>query len=164
MSEKGTEKINRNSTNNRVMLRRSFFKLYHALNTMEFRSNSDLHGDMTYRDIMYLSIIMFTDDCTVTKLVDLLKITKPAVTVKVNSLVERGLVIKQKSPDDSRVNILTASPATYAIYGKEDRRINLALEMMLNDYTLDDIEKFSEMINALAHNLTHTTLDERDEE
>jgi len=155
---------NRVIESKRVMLRRSFFTLYHSINTMEFRTNSDVHGDMTYRDIMYLSIIMFTDDCTVTKLVKLLKISKPAVTVKINSLVERGLVIKQKSPDDSRVNIITVSPATYAIYGQEDRRINLALEMLLKEYSIDDIEKFAEMVNALAHNLTHTELDRNDDD
>ena len=147
---------------NRVMLRRNFFKMYHSISTMEFRSNSNIQGDMSYRDIMYLNIIMFMDECTVTKLVELLNITKPAVTVKINSLVERGYVIKEKHPTDSRINILTASPSTYTLYSREDRRINMALESMLKEYSPEDIEKFSEMLGMLAENLVNTELDRTD--
>ena len=75
-------------------LRRSFFNMYHAISWMEFQTNVRHSGDMSYRDIMYINLIMFMDNCTVSKLADMLNISKPAVTVRVNQLIEKGIVIK----------------------------------------------------------------------
>ncbi len=134
-------------------LRHSFFDLYHSISTMEFRMNSKTQGDVSYRDIMYLNMIMFMDECTVSKLADLMGITKPAVTVKINHLIEQGLVLKQKSKTDERVNMLMVAPKVYTMYSDEDRQINRALAKLCEDYPPDEVNKFSEMLESLAKNL-----------
>lgn len=134
-------------------LRRSFFDMYHAISWMEFQTNVNHSGDMSYRDIMYINLIMFMDNCTVSKLAKMLNISKPAVTVRVNQLIEKGIVIKKKSKTDERVNILMISPEVYTMYGDEDRRINHSLAKLCEDYSPEDIAKFSEMLSSLSKNL-----------
>lgn len=134
-------------------LRRSFFDMYHAISWMEFQTNVNHSGDMSYRDIMYINLIMFMDNCTVSKLAKMLNISKPAVTVRVNQLIEKGIVIKKKSKTDERVNILMISPEIYTMYGDEDRRINHSLAKLCEDYSPEDIAKFSEMLSSLSKNL-----------
>ncbi len=134
-------------------LRRSFFNMYHAISWMEFQTNVRHSGDMSYRDIMYINLIMFMDNCTVSKLADMLNISKPAVTVRVNQLIEKGIVIKQKSKLDERVNILMISPKVYTTYGDEDRRINHALAKLCEEYPPEDVDRFAEMLNSLSENL-----------
>jgi len=136
-----------------MKLRRSFFNLYHAISTMEYRTNNLNSGDFSYRDIMYLNLIMFMDECTVTKLASLLSITKPAVTVKINQLIDKGLVIKVKSRTDERINILMASPMVYTLFSNEDRSINRAINKLTETYTGEEVEKFSIMLNNLSNYL-----------
>ena len=131
-------------------LRDSFFHLYHSLNAMEFQTNSKKSGDLTYRDLMYINLIMFMDDCTVTKLAEVMNISKPAVTMRVNRLIEQGIVIKQKSREDERVNILMLSPETYTRFGENDKRINHALRKMYEEYPPEDIKMFAGMLDRLA--------------
>ena len=83
----------------------------------------------------------------------MLNISKPAVTVRVNQLIEKGIVIKQKSKLDERVNILMISPKVYTTYGDEDRRINHALAKLCEEYPPEDVDRFAEMLNSLSENL-----------
>lgn len=131
-------------------LRESFFHLYHGINAMEFQTNSQKSGDLSYRDLMYINLIMFMDDCTVTKLAEVMNISKPAVTMRVNRLIEQGLVIKQKSREDERVNILMLSPATYTRFGENDKRINHALLKICEEYPPEDVKLFANMMDRLA--------------
>ena len=141
-----------------VDLRRSFFDMYHAISWMEFQTNVRHSGDMNYRDVMYINLIMFMDNCTVSKLAEMLNISKPAVTVRVNQLIEKGIVIKQKSKVDERVNILMISPKMYTLYGDEDRRINHSLTKLCEEYSPEDVAKFSEMLASLSKNLVDPDL------
>lgn len=131
-------------------LRESFFHLYHGLNALEFQTNSKKSGDLTYRDLMYINLIMFMDDCTVTKLAEIMNISKPAVTMRVNRLIEQGIIIKQKSREDERVNILMLSPATYARFGENDKRINHALAKICEEFPPEDVKVFAKMMDRLA--------------
>lgn len=131
-------------------LRESFFHLYHGINAMEFQTNSQKSGDLSYRDLMYINLIMFMDDCTVTKLAEVMNISKPAVSMRVNRLIEQGLVIKQKSREDERVNILMLSPATYTRFGENDKRINHALLKICEEYPPEDVKLFANMMDRLA--------------
>ncbi len=139
-------------------LRRSFFDMYHAISWMEYQTNVRHSGDMSYRDIMYINLIMFMDNCTVSKLAEMLNISKPAVTVRVNKLIEAGIVIKQKSKVDERVNILMISPKVYTMYADEDKRINHSLIKLCEDYSPEDVNKFTEMLASLSKNLVDPDL------
>lgn len=132
--------------------KRTVRRLYFALSQMELglASGSD---NVSYRDVLYLDLIVSTPDCTVSKIADMLRVSRPAVTTRVNSLVEQGLVVKTKSPDDERVNILTVSDSTNEVYAEEGRVIDRAMSRLVRRYPPESMDMFCEMLDSLCDDL-----------
>ena len=118
--------------------------------------NSKRCGGTSYRDIMLINIIMFMNDCTVSKIADLLNVSKSAITVRVNKLTEQGMILKQKNVNDGRSSILTAAPKVYTLYRDEDKSINYALTKICESYSLEEIKLFSTMLDDLSVHLLET--------
>ena len=107
-------------------------------------------GGLTYNSLLYLNVIAYTPDCTISKLAEIVRITKPAVTIKVNELVRRGCVIKEQSATDRRVFYLHLSPSQEMVYGMYDRLGADTEQMLLTRYCADDLELFSKMLRDVA--------------
>ncbi|MEG1646538.1 MAG: MarR family transcriptional regulator [Clostridia bacterium] len=58
---------------------------------------------LTYNSKLYLDIINFVPNCTVTTLSNILGVAKSSVTIKINELVDAGYIIKIPSNSDKRV-------------------------------------------------------------
>lgn len=86
-----------------MTFRESFDRMYRSISVMDVRnSESGRIPQLNYRDMLYLYIIALTEDCTVSKTAELLGVSLPAVTKRINSLEERGLVTKTKQEGDGR--------------------------------------------------------------
>lgn len=73
-------------------------------------TSSKRNGNLTFNDILYLNMIRYIPDCTASKIADAAHVAKSSVTVKINSLCDRGLVVRKRSEDDGRVWYLGLSP------------------------------------------------------
>jgi DNA-binding MarR family transcriptional regulator len=112
--------------------------------------NGGDYGGITYNSMLYLNVIAYTPDCTVTKLAKLVRITKPAVTIKVGELESRGFVTKERSARDKRVFYLRLSPAMRETYGSYDK-LGAATELMLRRrYSEQEISLFARMLRDAA--------------
>ena len=131
-------------------LRDSFLHLHREIAAMELRTGSRRDDGLSYRDLTFVNLIISMEGCTVIKLADIMGISKPAVTMRVNRLMELGLVAKERSAEDERVNILTPTPEARARYGEIDRRVDSALSKLDGEYTPEDVERMSEMMDRLA--------------
>lgn len=91
-----------------MTIRTSFDRIYRAMTVME-QCVDERQGtmDLTYKEMMYLYLIDLTEDCTVSKLADMINVSLPAVTKRINSLEERGLVQRTRSEGDGRVKTVT---------------------------------------------------------
>ena len=74
-----------------------------AIYELEMMNGTDYYHGLSYNSLLYLNIIDQMEACTVSKIAEILHITKSAVTVKVNELVKQGLVVKEQSTEDKRV-------------------------------------------------------------
>ena len=108
-------------------------------------------GGLTYNSLLYLNVIAYTPECTISKLAEIVRITKPAVTIKVNELVKRGCVVKERSAIDKRVYYLHLSPSMEELYGMFDRLGASTEKMLLSCYTVEDLELFSKMLRDIAN-------------
>lgn len=91
-------------------LRDSLNRLYYNMTIYDVRYvNRSITGNLSYNSIMYLDIIAYQDNCTVSSIAETLGISKPAVTKKVNELIRLGHVVKTQSGKDKRVYYLRAS-------------------------------------------------------
>lgn len=65
---------------------------------------------LTYNSLLYLELIFsMKGKCTASRIANLLQVSKPAITLKINALIRQGLVLKVPDPDDRRQNILTVN-------------------------------------------------------
>lgn len=87
---------------------------------------------------------------TASKIAEMLCVSKPAVTLKINELIRQGLVVKTPDPKDRRQNLLSINEEAvpnYKIYKKQD---SLAVKKIAEMFSEEDIEKFCQMLNVLS--------------
>ena len=81
-----------------------------ALCNLRLMNEKFVDEHITYNSLLYLELIFtMKGECTVSRIADLLNISRPGVTLKVNELIKQGLVTKTPDPDDRRKNYLTVN-------------------------------------------------------
>ena len=86
-------------------LRKSLDKFYYstALCDLRLMNKQFVDENITYNSLLYLELIFtMNGKCTASQIADLLHISKPAVTLKINELIRKGLVTKEPDPKDRR--------------------------------------------------------------
>ena len=95
---------------------------YHmALYELQVMNGNDYYNGLSYNSLLYINVMEQMEECTVSKMADVLKITKSAVTLKINELVKQGVVVKKQSEKDKRVYFLELSPHLEQIVGVYDQ-------------------------------------------
>ena len=125
---------------------------YYRSSISELRTmhGGDYSPGLSYHSMLYLNIIAGTENCTVSKLADILQITRSAVTIKVSGLVKRGYVEKQQSGEDGRVWLIRLTPRLADIYAMFDR-ISAKTEGALREKHPDsDMALFGQMLREVA--------------
>ncbi|MDR1588997.1 MAG: MarR family transcriptional regulator [Oscillospiraceae bacterium] len=128
----------------------NYFYYRSSVSELRMMHRRDHTFGVSYHSLLFLNIIAHTEDCTVSKLADILNITKPAVTIKVNELTRRGFVQKKRSATDGRVFFLTLSPDMAATYDMFNRLSDDTEAMLRGEYTRDEVRLFSEMLGRIA--------------
>lgn len=127
------------------------FYYSNALCDLQLMNRQFSHPTITYNSLLYLEIIYsMQGTCTPSKLADLLCVSRPGVTKKLNELLEQGLIIKTPDPTDGRKFYLSVNEEQapqYRIYRQQD---DLAIKTISERYSAQDIEKFSEMLQILT--------------
>ncbi|MEG0830176.1 MAG: MarR family transcriptional regulator [Anaerovoracaceae bacterium] len=122
-----------------------------ALSDLRFMNQHIQDKNITYNSLLYLELIFsMNGKCTASQIADLLYISKPAVTLKINELIKQGFVIKTINPDDHRQNFLFVNEdmmPKYKFYRQQD---SLAIEGIKNKYSKEEIEKFCEMLGIVT--------------
>lgn len=121
-----------------------------ALGELRLMNHSLMDSEQNYNTLRYLDMIDMTENCTVTKLAELLHISKPAVTIKINEMLQQGLVVKRQSREDKRVNFLELDAATAKVYRMYDDRLEKAVEKIEKRYTKKERESFCEILSELS--------------
>ena len=124
-----------------------------ALCDLRLMNREQQKGSLSFNGMLYLDIIFFMHGkCTVSKLAELLHVSKPGVTQKINELIRQGLVIKTVDAGDRRRNYLAineeAAPQ-YKVYRHQDAA---AIEEIAAKYSAEDMEKFCEMLDIVSKN------------
>ncbi|MDO5717866.1 MAG: MarR family winged helix-turn-helix transcriptional regulator [Tissierellia bacterium] len=134
-------------------LRHSLNNFYYstALCDLRLMNAKYLSENITYNSLLYLELIYCMDGkCTASQIADLLYISKPAVSLKINELIKQGLVNKKVNPKDNRQNLLSLNNdkvPQYKIYKHQD---SLAVKRIEEKFSKEDIEKFCEMLDIIT--------------
>ena len=128
----------------------SYFYYRSSISELKTMHGGDYSPGLTYHSMLYLNIIAGTPDCTVSKLAEILHISRSAVTIKVNELVKRGYVEKKQSAEDGRVWRLLLTPQlndVYAMFNKVSEGIEAHLRAKHSE---DEIKLYGQMLRETA--------------
>lgn len=118
-------------------------------------------GDkLTYNDLLYLSLIeAHPGEYTASKLAEVLFVSKPAVTQKVNELEKQGYIRKEQNALDKRVYHLYLIQDKYAeAYTEVTKRTNQEIvDTLSNDYTPQELLLFCGMMDKICNILLKET-------
>ncbi len=82
-----------------------------ALYELKRLYSHDKKSELSYHDTLYLNIIeAHPNEYTSSQIADLLKITRPSVTEKINQLCKKGYILRTQSESDKRVFYLSINP------------------------------------------------------
>ncbi len=94
-------------------LTKALHKITHdtALYELKRLYSHDKKSALSYHDTLYLNIIeAHPNKYTSSQIADLLKITRPSVTEKINQLCKKGYILRTQSETDKRVFYLSVNP------------------------------------------------------
>lgn len=112
-------------------------------------ANDSSYQNITYNSLLYMDIIAYKKDCTVSYLAETLHVAKSAVTLKVKELEKQGLVFKEQSKDDKRVHFLRVNQKILDQYKVYDSVLYEALDEVEGKYTPEDLAVISEVLDII---------------
>ncbi len=137
-------------------------KIFHdsAIAELRLMNNGTSNKNFTYNDILYLNIIeAHSGEYTASNIADMLYVSRPAVTQKINELEEKGYIYKVQSETDKRVYKLFinkdgVAKNYYNIIDNIDKDIENKLS---KQYTNQEISMFCEMTDTICKILLQQT-------
>lgn len=134
-------------------LRKALDAFYYGTALCDLRLMNTRFADesITYNSLLYLELI-FTmgGECTASRIAEMLCVSKPAVTLKINELIRQGLVSKATAPSDRRKHYLSVNEEAvprFKLYRYQD---NEAIQRISARYSQEDIAKFCDMLNIIS--------------
>ncbi|MDR1250271.1 MAG: MarR family winged helix-turn-helix transcriptional regulator [Treponema sp.] len=128
----------------------NYFYYRSSLGELRWMQRENYSFGLSYHSMLCLNIIAGLPDCTVSRLAEMLGISTPGITEKVNGLVRKGLVEKTQSEKDRRVFLIKLKPEIKAVYESWDR-ISAELETrLLEKYSKEEIMLFSKILTDAA--------------
>lgn len=125
------------------------FYLDMVINELRLANQAGMYQSVTYNSLLYLDIIAYRENCTVSYIAEALHVAKSAVTLKVKELERLGLVTKTRSEEDGRVHFLKVNEALLEEYKAYDRVLNSALDEAEAEYTPEQLEIFCGIMDKI---------------
>ncbi len=138
-------------------LTRTLDKIYHDLSLVELKHaySQNQSSDLSYHDTLYLNIIEgHPNEYTSSQIADLLNITRPSVTQKINELCKKGYVIRTQSTTDKRAYYLSINPSSPR-FDDVSREFEAVIEgVLLEKYGSTNIDIFCQMLEEYSNLLS----------
>lgn len=112
-------------------------------------ANNHSYQSITHNSLLYLDIIAYKENCTVSYIASVLHVAKSAVTLKVKELERLGFVYKTQSEKDKRVFYLHVNQTLVDEYKAYNQVLYAALDEIERSYSKQDIENFCSMLDTI---------------
>ncbi len=134
-------------------LRKALDTFYYssALCDLRLMNRQFVDESITYNSLLYIELIYtMNGTCTASRLAELLHVSKPGVTLKLNELLKQGLITKTRDSRDRRKNYLTVNEEAIPQYKVFRRQDSEAVKRITERYTPEEIGRFCEMLDILS--------------
>lgn len=135
----------------------SFDRIYKSLTLLETVDVSRLDPALSYRDILYINLILLTPGCTVSKLAEMLRVSLPTVTRRINTMEERGIVVRRKQEGDGRFKTIELSDRLMELFGDQEATVAGAMDDLAEAYSAEEVERFCEMLDFVVERVERSS-------
>ncbi len=145
-------------------LTKSLHKITHDTALYELRRlySHDKKSLLSYHDTLYLNIIeAHPNKYTSSQIADLLKITRPSVTEKINQLCKKGYILRTQSKTDKRVFYLSINPDSPKDYETTASYEDEIEQAILEKFGEEKVDLLCEMIEYLSDLLSEDISEEK---
>lgn len=136
-----------------MRLEESLSTFYYDMVVAELRMMGQQEMAISYNSVLYLDLISYLEQhggCTVSHLAEVLHVSVPAVTMKVQGLVREGLVEKKRDETDRRKQYIVCSKTVRQVLADYDRPFGRAVRQIENGFTETEIQQFIHFLSALS--------------
>lgn len=134
-------------------LRKTLDTFYYsaALCDLKLMNRKFVDESITYNSLLYIELIYtMGGTCTASKLAELLNVSKPGVTLKLNELIKQGLITKTTDEKDKRRNTLKVNEEAVPQYKVFRHQDSEAIKRLTERYSPEEIKLFCEMLDVIS--------------
>lgn len=123
-----------------------------SLAELKHFSSNTITDNISYQDSLYINLISsHPNEYTPSKIADLLGITRPSVTHRINELEKKGFIIKTQSEVDKRIFYLNISEDCEKYYQSFETEDIKVANKFIEKYSEKDLDKFCEWLNFISN-------------
>ena len=90
---------------------------------------------------------------TVNEFATFMRISPPNAAYKINSLIQKGYITKERSPDDKREYHLSVTQKYVDYYNVSYRYLSTVMDRIKDRFPAEDVAKLEEMLNVISDEL-----------
>lgn len=128
----------------------NYFYYHMAMYELKIMNGDDYFKGLSYNSLLYINVIDQTPDCTVSRLAQILHITKSAVTLKINDLEKQGVIVKRRSETDKRISYLTLHPDVKKTLSVYDAVFTNIGKRLTEQYSQEQLDTFGEILHRIS--------------
>lgn len=129
----------------------NYFYYRMSLHELQIMNENDYYKGLSYNSLLYINVIEQMENCTASKIAEVLNITKSAVTLKLNELVKQGAVIKTQSEEDRRVFFIKLSPHMQKVMSIYDEIFEKIEKNLYKNYSKEQLDLFGEILHTISN-------------
>ena len=139
------------------MLKDAFFNVYtkfklHFYQEI-FSRFQDREASLTTVETFCMEIILALGEPTVNEFSNFVGISPPNAAYKINSLIQKGYVTKEQSPDDKREYHLSVTQKYFDYCNISQRYLTTVLDRVKERFPQEDVDKLEEMLDVISGEL-----------
>ena len=139
------------------MLDEAFDRVYTKFKLHFYRSVfsrfQDREASLTTVETFCMEIINALGHPTINEFSSFVIISPPNAAYKINSLIQKGYVTKERSPDDKREYHLSVTQKYYDYYNISQRYLNTVVDRVKERFPEEDVAKLEEMLEVISDEL-----------
>ena len=139
------------------MLDEAFDRVYTKFKLHFYRSVfsrfQDREASLTTVETFCMEIINALGHPTINEFSSFVNISPPNAAYKINSLIQKGYVTKERSPDDKREYHLSVTQKYYDYYNISQRYLNTVVDRVKERFPEEDVAKLEEMLEVISDEL-----------
>ena len=110
-------------------------------------------ASLTTVETFCMEIINALGHPTINEFSSFVNISPPNAAYKINSLIQKGYVTKERSPDDKREYHLFVTQKYYDYYNISQRYLTTVLDRVKERFSEEDVTKLEEMLKVISEEL-----------